>query len=401
MALEGSIKDFGIADILQLINLQKKSGMLFIQDGEASVTINFYNGEIVYALSATMGENEKTGRLLISSGKLTEKELEDALFVQKNTGEKIGHVLVATGNISREVLQDILQVQVKDIIFKLFRWKNGWYKFDAQPVEYEKEYQIPIPTDFILLEGIRMLDEWPYIESIIPADNIIFTQSRKRTSEDKLFSSLGTEEINIFNIIDGQKDVKAITQVVNLTEFEVYKTLAALKVSGLISETYLSETSELPVPELPMPELPEIEEPSPSYEEKQQIPEQDIIKEKLEKGRLWTAVQLAILTFIVSFVFFLFPIGEIGGINSFITAADSLKKITAEKDLNYLRVAIRYYQTVNGTLPASLDILNRGHFIREGMITDPWGNKYVFEVLPQGYRLYSRGQDGLSDSGVQ
>ncbi len=444
MSLEGSIKDFGIADILQLINLQKKSGMLTVQNEEESVTINFYNGEIVYALSVKMGENEKIGRLLISSGKLTEKELEDALLVQENTGEKIGHILVASGNISKEVLQNVLQIQIKDVIFKLFRWKDGRYKFDAHQIEFEKEYQIPISTGFILMEGIRMLDEWPDIEGLIPTDNIIFSQSNKGEESEKLFSSLGTEEINIFNLVDGQRDVKSIIQMVNLTEFEVYKTLAALKFAGLISETSLSYAPGIQkveeVPDVhPSNEIWEGTTPVPSQFADEYLMSEALTKddenerdknvppivdtyvdrpgdkygdsrgfltppegfsdETLEKGRLWTVFQVAILTFIVSFVYSLFPIGEMGGINNFVAAVDTLKKISAEKDLNYLRVAIKYHQIVKGTLPSSLEVLYREHFIKEGMIKDPWGNKFIFELLPEGYSLYSSGQDGLPGSG--
>lgn len=390
MSLEGSIKDFGLADIFQLINLQKKSGILTIQDGEATATITFKDGEIVYALSTKNGEKEKVGALFIKAGKLTEKELDDALQIQEQSGangDKIGHILVDSGCISKEDLKEALQIQIKDVVFYVLRWIDGWYKFNSRAIEYEQEYQIPVPTDFILMEGIRMLDEWPYIQKQIPSDNIIFTQSDKGEETEILLSSIGPVELNIFNLIDGHRDVKSIVQMATLTEFEVVKNIAALKVSGLICETAESqEVIENPTPLSPLP----IEE----------VRYEDVVqKEILEKGRLWTAVQVAILTFIVSFIFLLFPIGEIGGIKDFMLTRNTLKKIKSEEELQYLHRAIVSYQMVNGTLPTSIEVLKLENFISDVLVTDPWGNQFVYEQRPYGYTLYSKGQDGFADSG--
>ena len=50
MALEGTIRDFGLADIFQLIGLQKKTGVLTVR-GEAGnlVTVSFEKGTVVFA----------------------------------------------------------------------------------------------------------------------------------------------------------------------------------------------------------------------------------------------------------------------------------------------------------------------------------------------------------------
>src|SRR3990170_7060112 len=120
MALEGTIKEFGPADILQLISLQKKGGVLSVHQSGMSATITFYKGQIVYAVSSKREETEKVGRLLITVGKLTEKEIDEALRLQEKTGDKIGKILVTSGLISKEDLKEALQTQIKDVIFKVF-----------------------------------------------------------------------------------------------------------------------------------------------------------------------------------------------------------------------------------------------------------------------------------------
>ena len=49
MALQGTIKDFALPDIFQLIGLQKKTGILTLSNDEETVTLKFRIGEVVGA----------------------------------------------------------------------------------------------------------------------------------------------------------------------------------------------------------------------------------------------------------------------------------------------------------------------------------------------------------------
>lgn len=372
MALEGTIKEFGLADILQLISLQKKGGVLNVHQTGMSATITFYKGQIVYAVSSKREETAKVGRLLITAGKLTEKEVNEALRLQEKTGDRIGKILVTSGFIAKEALQEALQTQIKDVVFQILRWKEGGYRFDIQDVECDKEYETPVPTDFVLMEGIRMLDEWPYIEGIIPSDTMIFSQSYKSEETEKLFSSLSTKEMEVFNLINGQRDVKEIVGLTQFSEFEVYKMLATLQVSGLISGTSLST----------------------------RIGE-TITGEREERRRLWIALQIAILSFTVSFILIWMPVKEMMRINEILAISEMLKIRSAQKELSYIHRAIHYYFLVHGELPDSLEILHSEQFLKARVITDPWGNPFVFERdQPAGsdYRLYSKGMDRVAST---
>lgn len=44
MALEGTIKDFGLPDIFQLIGLQRKTGVLTLRAKNETVTVTFESG---------------------------------------------------------------------------------------------------------------------------------------------------------------------------------------------------------------------------------------------------------------------------------------------------------------------------------------------------------------------
>lgn len=376
MALEGSIKDFGLAEIFQLISLQRKTGILTVHQGDISVTINFDKGQIVYAAPSNREEAEKIGKRLINTGNVTEKNLDEAFHIHEKTGEKIGHILVSSGYISKDELKEVLQVQVKDIIFQILRWRNGWYRFDIQNSEYEKEYQVPIPTDFVLMEGIRMVDEWPYLESIISSGDIILTQCYKEDITETLFSSLSPDEVTVFNLIDGKRSAKEIIDLTQLNEFEAYKILATLQVSGLISQTSTSTKTDTLAP-----------------------------SNQNETKRFWTTIQIAILTFIVSFILFLFPLRELAGIDTILFSSRILNNRAAQIELLHLHRAIRYYYLEKGVFPDSLEPLYKERYLKKGCIMDPWGSLFIYEIynpvspsleISSAYRLYSSGADRLA-----
>ena len=68
-----------------------------------------------------------------------------------------------------------LNLQILQIIYRLFRWKDGEYNFEPHDtVEYDRENVTPMAAESILMEGIRMLDEWPIIEKKIPSFDKVF-----------------------------------------------------------------------------------------------------------------------------------------------------------------------------------------------------------------------------------
>src|SRR5262245_27147599 len=175
MALEGTIKDFGLPDIFQLIGLQRKTGLLTLKNEKENVTVTFENGMVVMADSDAKRLEDRLGNVLVKQGKLRAELLEEALQTQKATLQRLGNILTTANYITPKDLKDALQVQVSQIVFKVFRWRDGEYHFaPTDSVDYDRENFNPMSADFILMEGIRMVDEWPIIEKKIPSMDIVF-----------------------------------------------------------------------------------------------------------------------------------------------------------------------------------------------------------------------------------
>ncbi|MCM2256189.1 MAG: DUF4388 domain-containing protein [Vicinamibacteria bacterium] len=265
MALSGSIKDFGLPDIFQLIGLQRKTGTLTLKRDAEQVTVVFENGMVV--ASDTIGKRieDKLGHVLVKTGRLTRERLEEALAVQKQTLQRLGHVLVETGALAPKDLKAALAVQVQQTLFRLFRWKEGEYAFDStDSVDYDRDNTNPMSADFILMEGIRMVDEWPIIEKKIPSMDLVFKSAvDPRLVElsggsddgglDEMFAGMGgdaakgaagpaaskikltPDEHRVYQHVDGSNTVQQVVDSVGALEFEVCRTLFDLLNRNIIA----------------------------------------------------------------------------------------------------------------------------------------------------------------------
>src|SRR3989442_6010447 len=128
MALEGTIKDFGLPDIFQLIGLQRKTGILTLTSNE-NVTVTFENGMVVMADSSSKRLEDRLGNVLVKQGKLSKESLEDALGTQKQTLQRLGHILATGGYITGKELKDGLHVPGGQDRFKGLPWREGHFPF--------------------------------------------------------------------------------------------------------------------------------------------------------------------------------------------------------------------------------------------------------------------------------
>jgi hypothetical protein len=197
---------------------------------------------VVMADSSSKRLEDRIGNVLVKQGKLAEDRLEEVLDVQRQTLQRLGHILTTSSYITGKDLKDALQTQVSQIVFKVFRWRDGNYNFNAtDSVDFDRENFSPMSADFILMEGIRMVDEWPIIEKKIPSFDLVFRtvvdpsmievggggdEGDKRgaaSSTSKI--RLSAEEERIYRKVDGVRTVQGVIDSTGLGEFDVCRTL--------------------------------------------------------------------------------------------------------------------------------------------------------------------------------
>lgn len=260
MALEGTLRDFSLADIFQLIGLQRKTGVLSLRSPDDVVTISFVDGKVVAADSLNDRLEDRLGQILLKTGAISSDELAASLKEQMETLERLGRVLLRRRCLDRETLKEALQRQTLQIIFRVFRWQDGDYNFSQEvSVDYDPELVVPITCESILMEGARMLDEWPIIERRIPHRGMLFVPTpaaahvevKDSDEEEDLLEleqsppapsgepgplRLGPSEHAVLKLVDGLSTVEEVIKNSSLSEFETSKALYTLLSRGLIRE---------------------------------------------------------------------------------------------------------------------------------------------------------------------
>ena len=269
MALEGTLRDFSFADILQLISLQRKTGVLTLRADENLVTVSFQDGCIVGASTLNQHTEDMIGLILLKRGEVSEAELEGALRRQEETLQRLGRILIDHHVVPIETVRIALQQQILQIVYRVFRWTDGEYHFSQETdIDYDRDLLQPMAADSIIMEGARMTDEWPFIDQRIPDRNVVF---RKVDGSQRLevvdsgddyfgdmdfsFSkddqgvggeSLGDNQITdsqmlLYPLVNGTNTVHEIILESTLIEFETCKALAELLDRGLIREATQEE----------------------------------------------------------------------------------------------------------------------------------------------------------------
>jgi tetratricopeptide (TPR) repeat protein len=236
MAIEGPLKELGIHDVFQLLDLSRKTGALRVTSElrHNQGTISFEEGIVIYA--EIRSNPHPLGGLLLRTGKITEADLERARDMQERQGDKrrLGEILVSLGAITQREVERQVRFQIEEVVFEVMSWNEGYFSFTEGPVTgVPAENAVRIPVEALLMEGARRIDEWSRIESRIPHLGVV--PSLAPPPEDGGGGlDLLPAEWEVLALIDGRRDVRGLATELARSDFDVAKTLFGLESAGVV-----------------------------------------------------------------------------------------------------------------------------------------------------------------------
>lgn len=235
MAIEGPLKELGIHDVFQLLDLNRKTGVLTVTSPLRHNRGNIYfdRGAIVYA--NIQSNPHPLGGLLIRGGKITEADLNRARETQqRGDGRRLGEILVAMGAITHRDLEVHVRFQVEEVVFEILNWREGYFSFNEGPLRGLKaDATVNISTESVLMEGARRIDEWSRIEKKIPNLGVVPALANTEEATSGALDLL-PEDWEVLAMIDGIRNLHEISKRLNRSEFEVAKTVFGLESTGIV-----------------------------------------------------------------------------------------------------------------------------------------------------------------------
>jgi hypothetical protein len=386
MALKGTLKDFNLADIFQLIGIQRKTGILTLKNNQDVVTVSFVEGEVVAADSLHRRLEDRLGTVLMKSGRITEPQLQEALRIQKNTLKRMGNILIENEFIDANALQEALQIQISQMVYRLFRWGDGEYNFSLEErVEYDKENVVPMSAESILMEGARILDEWPMIEKGLKSFTNVFRRANVEIASGPEVSHLGAdseegaqavilsdEERRIYDLVDGKRSVQEIVEGSVLSEFDSCRILYELLTRHLVEEVRspTQKATAVAAPAL-------MRETSPLM-----LGFGYLLLVLLAGGVSLYRVQPWLMRALHQA-----PIAAVLSPTIGTSEVSRLQVAISSSRRQRVELAVQVYYLLGRGYPDGLDDLVTTNLLHTGDLHDSWGRAFGYELLSDGYRL--------------
>lgn len=236
MPIEGPLRELGIHDVFQLLDLSRKTGALHVAS-ELRVnegTVWFSQGKVVWA--SIRSNPHPLGAMLVRSGKVTEAELQRALDLQaeRNDGRRFGAILVDEGVLTPRDLEKFVRLQVEEVVFELMSWREGFFSFAEKDVsDVPAAASVRISTESLLMEGARRIDEWSRIADKVPNLAVIPMLAPVDDAHDTHLDLLPFEW-EMLSLIDGSTDLRDIATTLARSEFDVARIAYGLVSTGVI-----------------------------------------------------------------------------------------------------------------------------------------------------------------------
>ncbi len=161
MSLVGSLEDLGLGDILQIVSLSRKSGLLLIHSEQGEGRIVFCDGLVRAAY--VKGEPEDLRSLLVEAGFISAEEFDRAGELASERGVRVADVLPESTSLTAESLDSLRREQVERAVFRIFSWVAGEFSFEVRDEIDSRDCEILIPVginaQYLTMEATRLSDE--------------------------------------------------------------------------------------------------------------------------------------------------------------------------------------------------------------------------------------------------
>jgi len=160
MSLVGSLEDLGLGDLLQIVHLAGKTGVLRLRGDAGEGRILFRTG-MIHEARAKGGATDLR-ELLAARRAVAGPLLERAWLEAHHLGRPLADVLVERGLSTLAAIDELRREEVQSAVLAMFSWPSGEFSFEMREwIDDGTELTIDpgLNPQFLALEGTRRADE--------------------------------------------------------------------------------------------------------------------------------------------------------------------------------------------------------------------------------------------------
>lgn len=232
MALKGNLRDFTITQLLNLINLAKKTGTLIVEGPNERIIVSFREGKLAYAQAGQ--EDNRLAAILHRTNKLTASQYR---LLRERAGQmsdkELGILLINSNYLTQQDILSSLQQYFVEILNRLFTWVEGIFRFENDVMPPPDRITVQVPLENIIIEGSRRMREWEQLQDEIPnLDMCLKFADRPGTNIRTL--NLSVEEWRVVSYINPKNTIRQIARATKMSDMEIRRIVYGLIQAGLV-----------------------------------------------------------------------------------------------------------------------------------------------------------------------
>ena len=232
MALKGKLEDFGITQLLNLINLARKSGTLYLEGSDEEAYLCFREGKLIYAVKA--GVDDSLPAVLQRAGVFTPEQIR---MIRDNmpgkSDQDIARVLITSGRLKQQAVLRHVREHILTLVYQVFSWNRGGFRFEPAELPVQGKITTSIALENVIMEGNRRLKEWELLRDELPDLNIALKFAERPTTPLRDIN-LNVEEWRVISFINPRNTILQIAQYNNMDELQIRKIVYGLLQAGLV-----------------------------------------------------------------------------------------------------------------------------------------------------------------------
>ena len=235
MALKGNLRDFTAPQLLNLINVARKTGTLSVEAQGERVLLYFKEGKLAYA--QFRDEDNSLAAILYKAKKLNSAQYHKLREkAGKMSDKELGLLLINANYVSQQDILASLQSFLLSLINRLFTWREGSFIFENDRLPPDNRIILRIGLENIIIEGSRKAKELVELQDEIPSLDMALKFSQRPGTNIKDLN-LSVEEWRVIRYVNPKNTMRQIASAAKLSEMEARRIIYRLLQAGLVEIT--------------------------------------------------------------------------------------------------------------------------------------------------------------------
>ncbi|RMF81119.1 MAG: DUF4388 domain-containing protein [Chloroflexi bacterium] len=251
--MQGNLRDVSLTQVLNIINLSRKTGTLVlyeakktgqmekvnaeqererIEAGAERAHIVFKEGKLVHARIGEQDGNLVT--VLNKSGKLTDGQAKIIRERTKNVNDKaIALKLIGANYVTQKDIINSIQQYTMDIVYNMSSWKQEPFRFQDNVMPTVERIMVPIDLKNVIIELSRREEMLTELNNFLPDLDrpLKFPPDLKQKFQGV---HLSVEEWRVVSYVDPKNTIRQIAKASNMSDVEIRRVVYGLVQAGLV-----------------------------------------------------------------------------------------------------------------------------------------------------------------------